>query len=69
MRTGKQKDIKLANRNKIAWGFFLATTQPYSTCGTAGAFEFFECQTPLHPLFRSLCKLPAPCRIRKVPGS
>jgi hypothetical protein len=52
-----------------AQGVFLATTQPYSTKGTAGAFEFLRARPPEHPLCRSLWKLPVLCRIRKLPGS
>ena len=42
MTAGKQKDKEVAKWSKIAWGFFYATTQPLSTTGTAGTFEFFS---------------------------
>jgi len=55
MRTGKQKDKKLANRNKSAWGFFYATTQPSSTSETAGAFKFCSARDPIaSPVLKSL---------------
>ena len=49
MTTGKEKESEVATWSKSAWGFSKATTQPPSTAGTAGAFEF--CSTRPHGIF------------------
>jgi len=39
MTARKGKDKEAADWSTSAWGFFIATTQPLSTGGTAGTFE------------------------------
>ncbi|MCX5895818.1 MAG: hypothetical protein NTZ51_08315 [Proteobacteria bacterium] len=69
MTARKGKDQEAADWSTGAGEVFIATTQPLSTGGTAGTFEFCSARPHYIPSAGGLWKLPAPCTIRTLPGS
>jgi hypothetical protein len=72
MRTKKQKDKKLANRNKRAWGFFYATTicsyagittpAPYVSCTGQAACRDFDKGDALGGVWHCKIRRLLPCQ-------